>query len=192
MLSDRYSKGGFSDAGFIDRQHIRFIQNPRGTHFSADTDGALVRHCDKIRFRSVYAELPQTGGHMDPPEEILQRFDSLQGSFFIRVGRFHTHDIYCKTLEPGQAVFVYINQKKYELAEECIRKLPQKLNSSRLITPKTKKQEISLIESNAESFGDSFLRDDMDCIIDYVVAQKKGLEWTPERARYGLLKEERV
>lgn len=91
-----------------------------------------------------------------------------------------------------QAVFVYINQKKYELAEECIRKLPQKLNSSRLITPKTKKQEISLIESNAESFGDSFLRDDMDCIIDYVVAQKKGLEWTPERARYGLLKEERV
>ena len=90
-----------------------------------------------------------------------------------------------------QAAFVYMNQKKYELAEDCIRKLPPKLNSCRTITPKTKTQETSLIESNAEVFGDSFLRDDMDCIIDYVAARKKGLEWTPERARYGLLKEER-
>ncbi len=91
-----------------------------------------------------------------------------------------------------QAAFVYIYQRKYVLAEECIRKLPPKFNSSRSITPKTKDQENRLIESNAESFGDSFLRDDMDCIIDYVVAQKKGLEWTPERARYGLTKEERI
>ena len=31
----------------------------------------------------------------------------------------------------------------------------------------------------------------MDCIIDYITAKIIGLEWTEERAKFGLLKEER-
>ena len=90
-----------------------------------------------------------------------------------------------------QAAFVYIDQRKYESAEELIQKLPPKLHSSRSICPETETQRIRLIESGAESFGNTFLRDDMDCIRDYISAKKNGLEWTLERARYGLLNEER-
>ena len=85
----------------------------------------------------------------------------------------------------------YRFQTKYESAEELIQKLPPKLHSSRSICPETETQRIRLIESGAESFGNSFLRDDMDCIRDYISAKKNGLEWTSERARYGLLNEER-
>lgn len=85
----------------------------------------------------------------------------------------------------------HVYQRKYESAEELIQKLPPKLHSSRSICPETETQRIRLIESGAESFGNSFLRDDMDCIRDYISAQKNGLEWTSERARYGLLNEER-
>ena len=90
-----------------------------------------------------------------------------------------------------QAAFVYIDQKKYDLAEACISKLPSKLNSCRSVTPESEEEENRLIDSNAKRFGNSFLRDDMDCIIDYVASQKNGIEWTAKHARYGLLKEER-
>ena len=93
---------------------------------------------------------------------------------------------------PMQAAFVYISRGEYDKAEECISKLPPKLGSSRMITPETEEQERRLKESGAKDRGSCYLRDDMDCIRDYIAAGKKGLEWTAERARFGLLEEERA
>ncbi len=55
----------------------------------------------------------------------------------------------------------------------------------------TEEQIQRLVDSGAEKFGkESFLRDDMECHWDYLIAKKKGLEWTGDRARFGLLNEE--
>ena len=45
----------------------------------------------------------------------------------------------------------------------------------------------------ADKFGkESFLRDDMECHWDFLIAKKKGIEWTGDRARFGLLNVERA
>ena len=61
--------------------------------------------------------------------------------------------------------------------------MPRKMNSVRSIHPKTAEQAERLVNSGADKYGeDNYLRDDMDCHFDYVIAKKKGLEWTAERA----------
>ena len=92
---------------------------------------------------------------------------------------------------PMQALLVFIHQEKYYEAETCLEKIPKKLNSCRIVAPENDEEKQRLIDSNAEVFGDAYLRDDMDCIIDYITAKNKGLEWTKERAKFGLLNEER-
>ena len=92
---------------------------------------------------------------------------------------------------PMQALLVYIHQEKYKEAEACLENIPKKLNSSRIVTPGNEEDKQRLLDSNAENLGNVYLRDDMDCIIDYITAKNKGLEWTEERAKFGLLKEER-
>ena len=114
-------------------------------------------------------------------------FDDVKGKY----GNLEQFFISNQDEFPLQAAFVYVNQEKYDLAESCMNKLTSNLNSSRLINPETKEQEMRLKASNAQDWGNCYQRDDMDCIRDYITAKKKGLEWTPERARYGLLKEER-
>lgn len=94
---------------------------------------------------------------------------------------------------PRQAALIYIHSENYAAAEECMKLMPAKMNSSRLINPTTEEQIQRLVDSGAEKFGkESFLRDDMDCHRDFLIAKKKGLVWTGDRARFGLLNEERA
>ena len=98
-----------------------------------------------------------------------------------------------KNLYPRQAALVYIHLGDYSDAKECLKLMPPKLNSVRTIRPNTDGQVQRLIDSGAEKWGkDEFLRDDMDCHWDFVIVVGNGLEWTEERAKYGLLKEERI
>jgi hypothetical protein len=92
---------------------------------------------------------------------------------------------------PMQALLIYIRQEKYKEAEACLENIPKKSYSSRTVAPGNDEEKQRLIDSNAENLGSIYLRDDMDCIIDYITAKNRGLEWTKERARFGLLKEER-
>lgn len=94
---------------------------------------------------------------------------------------------------PRQAALIYIHSENYAAAEKCMKLMPAKMNTSRLINPTTEEQTQRLVDSGAEKFGkESFLRDDMECHWDYLIAKKKGLEWTGDRARFGLLNEERA
>ncbi|MBQ2031239.1 MAG: hypothetical protein II483_03410, partial [Lachnospiraceae bacterium] len=69
--------------------------------------------------------------------------------------------------------------------------MPRKMNSSRFIHPETEEQEERLVNSGADKYGEHhYLRDDMDCHFDYIAAKKNGLEWTVERAGFGLTKAE--
>jgi hypothetical protein len=90
-----------------------------------------------------------------------------------------------------QAAFIYIHQEQFEKAAELLGKMSDNINSTRLVVPNNDEQKQRLIDSEAKEFGDRYLRSDMDCIIDYVTAKMNGVEWTPERALYGLLNEER-
>ena len=90
-----------------------------------------------------------------------------------------------------QALFVYLHKECYDKAAECLKLLPDKLHSLRTIIPQNDEQVQRLLDSGAEKTGNTFFRDDMDCIIDYIAAKKNGLEWTADRARCGLLREER-
>ena len=93
---------------------------------------------------------------------------------------------------PMQALFVLLTRGDFEAAVDCLQLLPQKLNTTRIMVPQNDEQKQRLIDSDAQDWGSgSYLRDDMDCIIDYVAAKKNGLKWTAERAKYGLLKAER-
>ena len=161
-----------------------------------------VRANSVIRFRSVIHEEAMEfdcGGAEETYTEIAEKtvehmekwyrdfFDEVKNSY----GDLENYFLSKKDSFLMQAAFIYLHQEKYDLAEECIQKLPPKLYSVRSITPKTEEQKLRLTASNAANFGSSYHRDDMDCIIDYVAAKKRGLEWTAERACYGLLKEER-
>ena len=113
--------------------------------------------------------------------EIKANYRNLEEFFILNKEKF-----------PRQAALVYIHSEKYAEAEECLKLMPRKMNSTRLIHPETGEQVERLVNSGAEKFGkDEFLRDDMDCHLDYVFAKKNGLEWTAERARLGLSKAER-
>ena len=92
---------------------------------------------------------------------------------------------------PRQAALVYIHNGDYINAEKCLKRMPPKMQSMRTIRPKTDEQKQRLISSNAKAWGDEYLRDDMDCHLDFIVAKLNGLEWTKERATYGLLDDER-
>lgn len=98
-----------------------------------------------------------------------------------------------KNLFPRQAALVYIHSENYTDAEECLKYMPPKMNSVRTVRPMTVEQVQRLIDSAAKKWGeDSFLRDDMDCHFDFIIAKKKSLEWNGERSRYGLLEKERL
>lgn len=113
--------------------------------------------------------------------EVKTKYGSLE-EFFIRN----------KEKYPRQALLVSIHSEDYEVAEECLKLMPQKMNSSRSIRPVTEEQAQRLIDSGAEKFGkEEFLRDDMDCHRDFLIAKRNGLEWTAERARFGLNNNER-
>ena len=113
-------------------------------------------------------------------KEVKEKYGSLD-EFFIQ-----NKDKY-----PRQAALICIHEEKYDEAEECLKLMPRKMNSSRLIHPETEEQTERLVNSGADSFGEEdYLRDDMDCHFDYIFAKKNGLEWTSERARFGLTRAE--
>ena len=113
-------------------------------------------------------------------KEVKEKYGSLE-EYFIR-----NKDKY-----PKQAALVFIHEERYDEAEECLKLMPRKMNSSRFIHPETGEQEERLVNSGADKYGENhYLRDDMDCHFDYITAKKNGLEWTVERAGYGLTKAE--
>ncbi len=114
-------------------------------------------------------------------KEVKTKYGSLE-EFFIR-----NKDKY-----PRQTLLVSIHSEDYAVAEECLKLMPPKMNSSRLIRPVTEEQAQRLIDSGSEKFGkEEFLRDDMDCHRDFLIAKRNGLEWTAERAHFGLNNSER-
>ena len=113
-------------------------------------------------------------------DDVKENYDNLENYFIANQDDYHM-----------QAAFVYIHQERFDEAAKLLDKLSQKLHSTRIIVPNNDEQKQRLIDSGAEDWENGYLRDDMDCILDYVTAKKKGLEWTAERARYGLLKEEK-
>jgi len=120
--------------------------------------------------------------YLDFEAEVKEKYGTLEKYFISNKEEY-----------PRQAALVFIHNEKYNEAEECFGRMKVKLNSCRTVHPYTEEQKQRLIESNAEKWGeDEYLRDDMDCHFDFIIAKKKGLEWTAERARYGLLNKERV
>ena len=124
---------------------------------------------------------------------IKERFQEFLEDVEKNYGDLGKYFIVNKNEYPRQAALVYIHNEDYINAENCLKMMPPKMHSMSSIHPKTKEQEQRLISSNAQKWGnDSYLRDDMDCHYDFVTAKLNGLEWTVERAIYGLSEDERI
>ena len=124
-------------------------------------------------------------------EHIEEWYRSFETEVKEKYGSLEKYFLRNKEKYPKQAALVYFHEERYDEAEECLRRMPRKMNSARFIHPKTAEQAERLVNSGADKYGeDNYLRDDMDCHFDYVKAKKKGLEWTAERAGFGLTKAE--
>ncbi|MBQ5311230.1 MAG: hypothetical protein ILP19_04225 [Oscillospiraceae bacterium] len=135
------------------------------------------------------------GSYTRIAEKTFERIEKWYRDFFAKVNAMpdDLEGFFTSSCEkyPMQALFVYLHKECYDKAAECLKLLPDKLHSLRTIIPQNDEQVQRLLDSGAEKTGNTFFRDDMDCIIDYIAAKKNGLEWTADRARCGLLREER-
>ncbi|MBO7440524.1 MAG: hypothetical protein J6T60_00335 [Bacteroidales bacterium] len=111
-----------------------------------------------------------------------------------KYGDLETFFICNKEKYPRQAALIYINSGNYTAAEECLKIMPSKMQIEILTDrPLSKEQEQRRIDSK-KVYGANIGRigrDYMDIHFDFIIAKKKGLEWNVERAKYGLLKNER-
>ena len=169
-----------------------------------------IKLTDKIRANSVIAcksiiEKEQIEYDFDGKDEsfgklaenVFEHIENWYRSFEKDVkaeyGSLEEYFVRNKEKFPRQAALVSIHSGNYAVAEECLKLMPEKMNSSRLVRPFTQEQVQRLTDSGSEKFGnEEFLRDDMDCHRDYITAMKNGLEWTAARAHYGLLKDEQA
>ena len=99
-------------------------------------------------------------------EHIEEWYRSFETEVKEKYGSLEKYFLRNKEKYPKQAALVYIHEERYDEAEECVKLMPRKMNSSRFIHPET------------------------DCHFDYIAAKKNGLEWTVERAGFGLTKAE--
>lgn len=67
-----------------------------------------------------------------------------------------------------------------------------KSGNQRIVRPSSDEQRQRAVDSGLKTWGDAFLRNDDDCLIDFVAARKSGLEWTADMASFGLLNTERL
>lgn len=170
--------------------------------------GSTVRLTDKVRANSVIAckSIIEKEGFefaFDGSDESYQSlaewvFAHIEGwyrAFFDKVdaeygnlGRFFVDN---KERYPRQAALILINAEDYEAAEELLRVM-QEGGNKRYVRPSSDEQRQRAVDSGLEAWGDAFLRNDDDCLIDYVAARKNSLEWTADMASFGLLSAERL
>ena len=131
----------------------------------------------------------------DLAERVFEHIKDRYREFFDDVeknyGNLENYFTSNKEQYPRQAALVYIHNGDYINAEKCLKMMPPKMYCMQTIHPQTEEQRQRLISSNAQPWGDAYHRDDMDCHLDFIVAKLNGLEWTAERATYGLLDAER-
>jgi len=165
-LTDKIrANSGIAVRSFIDKERIEY-----------DFDGRDESY--RQLAEDVFAHIEKW--YMNFKEDVKEKYGDLEKFFVLNKDKY-----------PRQAALVNIHLGNYAEAEDCLKRMPRKSHSTRLIQPETEEQVERLINSGAEKFGkDSFLRDDMDCYYDYIIAQRNGVEWTAERARLGLSKAE--
>ena len=114
-------------------------------------------------------------------EDVEKNYGDLKGFFLANADKY-----------PMKAALICIHEGDPAKASEYFEKAGGNLRSVRWVKPETKEQEKRLTDSNAKPIGSKYERADLDCCRDFATAKIKGLEWTPERALYGLTAEERA
>ncbi|MBQ5562082.1 MAG: hypothetical protein IIT39_01670 [Clostridia bacterium] len=126
-------------------------------------------------------------------EDILNWLQKYYNDFFDLVqkqyGRLEDYYIANKESFPLLAGLVYIEEEMYAEAEKCFL-LPNMIghNDFTCVEPQNEEQRKRV----AASCKDFRYRSDYEKLLDYTIAMQNNLEWTSERAEFGLLPDERI